>query len=100
MAFPVARRSPIVLLLVLLSFLGFATGADSTQYVTATIDGQQVRVKDSRQPSLYTGDFGDCMGSSSINVTRFDAAYYADNMTVLFHLGGDTALTNESIMSM
>lgn len=39
------------------------------------------------------------MGGSSINVTRFDAAYYKDNMTVLFHLGGETALKNESIMS-
>ncbi|KAF2655494.1 TRP-domain-containing protein [Lophiostoma macrostomum CBS 122681] len=98
MKLSLACRSPFALLLVLLSFLGFATGADNSQYVTATIDGQQVRVKDSRQPSLYTGNFGDCMGGSSINVTRFDAAYYADNMTVLFHLGGETALVNEAIM--
>ncbi|KAF2839948.1 TRP-domain-containing protein, partial [Patellaria atrata CBS 101060] len=55
-------------------------------------------LKDNRRPALFTGNFGDCMGSSSINVTRFDAAYYKDNMTVSFHLQGNTALTNESLM--
>lgn len=39
------------------------------------------------------------MGGSSLNVTRFDAAYYKDNMTILFHLGAETALKNEAIMS-
>jgi hypothetical protein len=39
-------------------------------------------------------------GSSLLNVTAFDAAYYADNMTVLFHLMGTTNLRNDSIMSM
>ena len=97
-----ARRSLFALLTLLPSLIGSATAADdNTQYVTATVDGQQVRVKDSRQPSLYTGSFGDCLGTGgALNVTRFDAAYYQDNMTVLFHLGAETALTNESIMSM
>ncbi|KAG9711339.1 TRP-domain-containing protein, partial [Aureobasidium melanogenum] len=36
--------------------------------------------------------------SSAVNVTRFDAAYYKDNMTVLFHLAGNTAIANESLM--
>jgi hypothetical protein len=54
---------------------------------------------DDRRPSLYTGRFGDCKGSSAVNVTRFDAAYYRDNMTVLFHLAGNTAIANESLMS-
>ncbi|KEQ73592.1 TRP-domain-containing protein, partial [Aureobasidium namibiae CBS 147.97] len=53
---------------------------------------------DDRKPSLYTGQFGDCKGSSAVNVTRFDAAYYKDNMTVLFHLAGNTAIANESLM--
>ena len=39
------------------------------------------------------------MGGSTVNVTRFDAAYYKDNMTVLFHLEGNTAVKNESLMS-
>ena len=54
-----------------------------------------------RSPALYTGDFGDCMGGQSlINLTSFDAAYYADNMTVLFNMVGTTNLKNESVMCM
>ena len=62
--------------------------------------GETVYLLDDRVPALYTADFGDCLGSSLINVTRFDAAYYKDNMTVLFHLEGHTAVKNESLMSM
>ena len=61
--------------------------------------GNQVLAPDGRRPSLYTGNFGDCLGKSLINVTRFDAAYYKDNMTVLFHLAGTTALQSEALMS-
>lgn len=54
-----------------------------------------------RYPALYTGDFGDCMGGQSlINLTAFDAAYYADNMTVLFNMAGASNLRNESVMRM
>ncbi|KAF2281623.1 TRP-domain-containing protein [Westerdykella ornata] len=90
-------RSAFVLLLVLLSLIGFSY-AEEEKWVAAYVDGKQVRVRDSRRPALYTSDFGDCMGSSSLKVTRFDAAFYKDNMTVLFHLEGETALKNESIM--
>lgn len=62
--------------------------------------GNTYLVADTRKPALYTQDFGDCLGSSSINVTRFDAAYYQDNMTVLFHLEGNSNVVNESLMSM
>lgn len=52
-----------------------------------------------RTPALFTGDFGDCMGGQSLlNLTSFDAAYYADNMTVLFNLAGTSNLKNESLM--
>lgn len=53
---------------------------------------------DNRRPSLYTADFGDCMGGSTINVTRFDASYYKDNMTVLFHLAGETGVKSDVVM--
>ncbi|KAF2083482.1 TRP-domain-containing protein, partial [Saccharata proteae CBS 121410] len=94
---------PIALLLfALLSLLQFSLAQQTingVQYVTATdSQGENVLVPDNRKPSLYTGDFGDCTGDSSINVTRFDAAYYKDNMTVLFHLAGNTAVVNESLM--
>lgn len=98
MATSACRRLTLVFLVVILSFLSSTLAIDETQYVTATVNGQQVLVKDNRQPSLYTGNFGNCMGNSNFNVTRFDAAYYKDNMTVLFHLAGDTNLQSESIM--
>ncbi len=91
------------ILALLLSFLYFSrlASAQSTEerYITATdANGDRILLEDNRRPALYTGDFGDCQGDSLINVTRFDAAYYRDNMTILFHLAGNTALTNESLM--
>jgi hypothetical protein len=54
-----------------------------------------------RNPALYTGKFGDCKGGHSLlDITGFDAAYYKDNMTVMFHLTGSTMMKNESIMGM
>lgn len=70
---------------------------------TISVTGSDGTVKDlavDRYPALYTGDFGDCMGGQSLlNITSFDAAYYADNMTVLFNLAGTSNLRNESLMS-
>ena len=92
-----------MLLVFLLTFLSLidSTWAKDTQYVQATdADGNTISLADDRKPSLYTQKFGDCLGGNSlINVTRFDAAYYQDNMTVLFHLEGNTNVKNESIMS-
>ncbi|KAK5654427.1 hypothetical protein OQA88_7337 [Cercophora sp. LCS_1] len=52
-----------------------------------------------RFPALYTGDFGDCLGGQSLfNITKFDAAYYADNLTIAFHIDGTTNIKNESLM--
>lgn len=61
-------------------------------------EGNKIYLDDNRRPALYTQSFGDCQGDSLINVTRFDAAYYKDNMTILFHLAGNTALTDEGLM--
>jgi hypothetical protein len=98
MLFPLASRPVFALWLVLLLLAGAVLAGGEPRYVVATIDGTQYRVRDDRQPALYTVDYGDCLGDRLINVTRFDAAYYRDNMTVLFHLEGETALKNESIM--
>ncbi|KAI9737916.1 MAG: hypothetical protein M1834_009286 [Cirrosporium novae-zelandiae] len=86
--------------LLLLFFLCLAQYACAeTQYVTTEdSEGNTVYLADDRRPALYTGNFGDCMGDSLLNVTRFDAAYYKDNMTVIFHLMGSTAVKNESLM--
>ncbi|KAK4548171.1 hypothetical protein LTR36_010040 [Oleoguttula mirabilis] len=76
-----------------------AKSNSTTQWITyQSDDDETVYLADDRRPALYTGNFGDCLGDSSINVTRFDAAYYKDNMTVLFHLEGSSALANESLM--
>lgn len=87
---------------VLSSLLTLSSLIQSTlaQKVQVVQNSDGVYVSDDRKPSLYTQNFGDCLGNSEINVTRFDAAYYKDNMTVLFHLEGNTAMTNESLMSM
>jgi hypothetical protein len=92
---------PLIFSLALLSAIPQMAYADNTTYITGTDANGVTRVlADDRYPALYTGQFGDCMGGSSLlNVTAFDAAYYADNMTVLFHLMGTTNLRNESIMS-
>jgi len=77
----------------------FASSSSSNQWITyQNAQGQTIYLRNDRRPSLYTGNFGDCLGNSLINVTRFDAAYYQDNMTVLFHLAGSSGLANESLM--
>lgn len=87
------------ILLLFTSLLYFAPLSWAAATILGTdVEGNPVYLEDSRQPALYTNNFGDCQGDSLINVTRFDAAYYRDNMTILFHLAGTTALTNESIM--
>ncbi|KAL9602028.1 MAG: hypothetical protein Q9219_002137 [cf. Caloplaca sp. 3 TL-2023] len=95
--------APLVLLALfqLLTVTSAANVAVSgnTKYVETTTDsGETLWLPDARKPALYTQNFGDCLGSSLINVTRFDAAYYKDNMTVLFHLEGNTNVANESLM--
>jgi hypothetical protein len=77
-----------------------ATADETLDTVTYTdASGVTTTLLTDRTPALYSGDFGDCMGGQSLmNLTSFDAAYYADNMTVLFNLAGLTSLRNESVM--
>ncbi|KAI4949234.1 hypothetical protein J4E91_005698 [Alternaria rosae] len=84
--------------LLLLPLVGSVSVDDDGTWVVGIIDGDKWQVRDDRQPSLYTADYGDCLGKSAINVTRFDAAYYKDNMTIIFHLEGETGLRREDIM--
>ncbi|KAI9788865.1 MAG: hypothetical protein M1816_006529 [Peltula sp. TS41687] len=82
-----------------LSFLSLFGASHQTRYIQATDeDGTVSLLDDARKPALFTRNFGDCLGNSVVNVTRFDAAYYKDNMTVLFHLQGNTNIHNESLM--
>jgi hypothetical protein len=95
-------RTAISALLPLLVLLPTSQGAgNAPTYITYTnSQNEPVYLEDNRRPALYTGHFGDCLGKglSQLNVTRFDAALYMDNMTVTFHIKGTTALKRESVM--
>ncbi|KAF7561225.1 hypothetical protein G7046_g2921 [Stylonectria norvegica] len=97
-----SNRIPLGALLLLLSIFSFLPTvlAREKAYIKGTgLDGVQRELEVSRLPALYTGDFADCLsGGSLFNVTKFDAAYYRDNLTVLFHLDGTTNIRNESLM--
>lgn len=88
------------LLLLLSLLLALTAHAANTQYIYGTsVTGVTQQLAVDRTPALYTGPFGDCLrGHSLFNVSRFDAAYYADNSSVLFHLRGHAALANESLV--
>ena len=101
------RSMNSTLTLVLAIFALFLTTAhaqgppdDGKTYIQGTDKfGVTRNLANDRYPALYTGEFGDCLGGQSlINVTSFDAAYYADNMTVLFHIEGTTNIQNDTIM--
>ncbi|KAJ4392670.1 hypothetical protein N0V85_006893 [Neurospora sp. IMI 360204] len=91
------------LLFLLLGILVLPSAADQTKekawvYGTGT-DGETRQLAVDRRPALYTGDFGDCMGGESLfNVTKFDGAYFADNMTIVLHLDATSNIRNESTM--
>ena len=86
------------LFVLFLTFI-FAVFANQDYVLVNTGDGGSMLAPDNRKPALYTRDFGDCLGNSTLNVTRFDAAYYRDNMTVMFHLQGNSQVTEEKLMS-
>ena len=88
-----------VVIISLLSFTPPTIAANETYIAANGPGGEVIYLAENRRPALYTQDFGDCLGNSLLNVTRFDAAYYQDNMTVTFHLQGSTALNNESLLS-
>ncbi|KXJ90558.1 hypothetical protein Micbo1qcDRAFT_189066 [Microdochium bolleyi] len=75
--------------------------AQETGYISGTsVDGfDNPRLAPDRTPTLYTGDFGDCLGGESLlNITQFDAALYWDNATILMHLDGRTNIRSEDVM--
>lgn len=102
--FTASRLGLLSLLLIIILFCGPSSGQKVDKNGDLWIqaqdsNGKPILLRDDRKPALYTSNFGDCQGDSLINVTRFDAAYYKDNMTVVFHLEGNTAVKNESLMS-
>ena len=86
-------------LLALSTFLRPVQSANISYVTTTNAQGQTVFLPENRQPALYTGSFGDCLGGSLFDISRFNAAYYQDNMTVIFQLEGSTDLQNASVIS-
>lgn len=85
--------------LVILNLLSVVLATDRVYIKGLGLDGVERDLDVSRTPALYTGDFDDCLGGESLfNITKFDAAYYADNLTVLFHLDGTTNVRSENLM--
>lgn len=74
--------------------------AATTEYITyQSNDGETIYLAEDRKPALYTGNLGSCLDNSLINVTRFDASFYHDNMTIIFDIQGNTDLVSEAVMS-
>ncbi|KAF5138389.1 putative membrane protein [Metarhizium anisopliae] len=87
------------LLALLLCHFAAANAREPVYIKGLGLDGVNRDLEVSRYPALYTGDFDDCLGGESLfNVTKFDAAYYADNLTVLFHLDGTTNIHKENLI--
>ena len=92
--------STLILILQIVGFLQPTLAQQNETYVAATgPGGETIYLPDNRKPALYTQNFGDCLGDSLLNVTRYNAAYYADNMTVTFTLEGTVAISNLSLLS-
>lgn len=84
------------------ALVSFASAsANDTVYVAGMgVDEVKRQLDISRYPALYTGNFDDCFAEESLfSIGRFDAGYYADNLTVVFHLNGITRVRNDSLMS-
>ena len=97
----ICSRLLLLSTVLLLLLLPSSTHAREHKYIYGTdADGITRKLALDRTPALYTGDFGDCLGGQSLfNITKFDAAYYADNMTLVFHLDGATNIKSENLMS-
>lgn len=99
MGFPSLATTFVSTLVALNTMLPLAQAADPATIQGTNAAGITSNLLVDRTPALYTKDFGDCMGGQSlVNLTSFDAAYYADNMTVLFNMAGTTNLKNEAVM--
>jgi hypothetical protein len=81
------------------TLIDVVTASDPAIIVVQGANGRAVQVANDRIPTLYTGDFSDCLGGESLfNITKFDTGYYSDNMTVVVHMDGSTNLISESLM--
>jgi len=88
----------VAMLAVFLALLP-AVLADDRQFITTQdSEGNTIWLADDRKPALYTDNFGSCLDQGLVEITRFDAALYADNMTLNFEFAGNTNLTRDSVV--
>ncbi|KAK0669545.1 putative flavin carrier protein 2 precursor [Cercophora samala] len=94
-----SSRSLLTMLLHIILFTSLSRAA-KVMFTTGTdVHGVTRELAANRYPALYTGEYGDCMrGKSLFSITKLDAAYYADNMTIVLHMDGTSNLRNESLM--
>ena len=89
----------VAMLAVFLALLP-AVLADDRQFITTQdSEGNTIWLADDRKPALYTDNFGSCLDQGLVEITRFDPALYADNMTLNFEFAGNTNLTRDSVVS-
>ncbi|KAH8884297.1 TRP-domain-containing protein [Thozetella sp. PMI_491] len=85
----------------IVSFLAFVSCTESRtarRYEISNYIAKRASLPSGTPPALYTGDFGDCLGGQSLfNVTKFDAAYYAQNLSIVFHLSGASNIRNDTL---
>ncbi|KAF5000868.1 hypothetical protein FGRMN_1477 [Fusarium graminum] len=97
---PQRRFAALLCLLSALSAISTVCAQDKVFINGTGADGVfHDRLDVGRTPSLYTGDFDDCLNDGSLfNITGFDTAYYSDNLTVSFHVHGSSNIRQENVM--
>lgn len=86
--------------MVFLALLPLALAREREFVISQDNQGNTIWLADDRKPALYTDNFGSCLDNGLVDVTRFDAALYHDNMTLMFDIQGTTNLTRDPVMSM
>lgn len=85
--------------LMLSALLAGGASANPVSVKATSIVGFEQQFASGASPTLYTRDFSNCLTSGTrLEATSFDAAYYADNATVLFRLDGQTSIPNEPVV--
>ncbi|KAM0279048.1 hypothetical protein ACHAQH_004830 [Verticillium albo-atrum] len=83
----------------MISLIAPALARETVYQEFNTTDGETLQLAVDRYPALFSGDFADCLGGESLfNVTKFDAGYYKDNLTVVFHMDGTTNIRDENLI--
>lgn len=87
-----------VSVLSILAVIPIAAAADSKVIKGYDFNGDLQSLDIAPQPSIFSGDFADCLGGGSLfNMSAFDVAYYADSNTIFLRLDGASNIRKESL---